>query len=35
MPWIAGLALVHSLMMVRGEQAIKKWIVFYQFFAFH
>ena len=28
MPWIAGLALVHSLLMIRGEQAIEKWIVF-------
>ena len=28
MPWIAGLALVHSLSMIRGEQAIEKWIVF-------
>jgi len=28
MPWIAGLALVHSLLLVRGEQVIEKWIVF-------
>ena len=28
MPWIAGLALVHSLLMIKGEQAIEKWIVF-------
>ncbi len=28
MPWIAGLALVHSLIMIRGEQAIEKWIIF-------
>jgi cytochrome c-type biogenesis protein CcmF len=28
MPWIAGLALVHSLLMTKGEQAIEKWIVF-------
>ena len=28
MPWIAGLALVHSLIMSRGEQAIEKWIIF-------
>ena len=28
MPWITGLALVHSLIMIRGEQAIEKWIVF-------
>ena len=29
MPWIVGLALVHSLIMVRGEQAIERWIVFF------
>ncbi len=34
MPWITGLALVHSLMMVRGEQAIKKWIVFLSILCF-
>ncbi len=34
MPWIAGIALVHSLMMVRGEQAIKKWIVFLSILCF-
>ncbi len=34
MPWIAGLALVHSLMMVRGEQAIKKWIIFLSILCF-
>ncbi len=28
MPWIAGLALVHSLLMARGEQALEKWIIF-------
>ncbi len=28
MPWIAGLALVHSLIMIRGEQAIEKWVIF-------
>tara|TARA_B100000029_G_scaffold383086_1_gene378503 strand:+ start:123 stop:1988 length:1866 start_codon:yes stop_codon:yes gene_type:complete len=28
MPWIAGLALVHSLLMIRGEQTIEKWIIF-------
>jgi cytochrome c-type biogenesis protein CcmF len=28
MPWIAGLALVHSLLMIKGEQAIEKWIIF-------
>ncbi len=34
MPWIAGLALVHSLMMIRGEQALKKWIVFLSILCF-
>ena len=34
MPWIAGLALVHSLMMVRGEQALKRWIVFLSILCF-
>ena len=34
MPWIAGLALVHSLLMVRGEQVIKKWIVFLSILCF-
>jgi len=28
MPWIAGLALVHSLMMTQQEQLLKRWIVF-------
>ena len=28
MPWIAGLALVHSLMMTQKEQLLKRWIVF-------
>ena len=28
MPWIAGLALVHSLMMTNKEQLLKRWIVF-------
>ena len=28
MPWITGLALVHSLLMIKGEQVIAKWIVF-------
>ena len=34
MPWIAGLALVHSLLMVRGEQAIEKWIIFLSILCF-
>ena len=34
MPWIAGLALVHSLLMVRGEQIIKKWIIFLSILCF-
>ena len=34
MPWIAGLALVHSLLMARGEQAIKKWIIFLSILCF-
>ncbi len=34
MPWIAGLALVHSLLMTRGEQAIEKWIVFLSILCF-
>jgi len=34
MPWIAGLALVHSLLMVRGEQAIERWIVFLSILCF-
>ena len=34
MPWIAGLALVHSLLMVRGEQTIEKWIVFLSILCF-
>ena len=28
MPWIAGLALVHSSLMIKGEQTIEKWIIF-------
>ena len=28
MPWIAGLALVHSSLMIKGEQSIEKWIIF-------
>ena len=34
MPWIVGLALVHSLLMIRGEQAIEKWIVFLSILCF-
>ncbi len=34
MPWIAGLALVHSLMMIRGEQALIRWIVFLSILCF-
>ncbi|MDC0342872.1 heme lyase CcmF/NrfE family subunit [Alphaproteobacteria bacterium] len=34
MPWIAGLALVHSLLMVRGEQAIERWIIFLSILCF-
>jgi cytochrome c-type biogenesis protein CcmF len=34
MPWIAGLALVHSLLMVKGEQAIEKWIIFLSILCF-
>ena len=34
MPWIAGLALVHSLLMVRGEQILKKWIIFLSILCF-
>ena len=34
MPWIAGLALVHSLLMIKGEQAIQRWIVFLSILCF-
>ena len=34
MPWITGLALVHSLLMIRGEQILKKWIVFLSILCF-
>ena len=34
MPWIAGLALVHSLMMVNKEQLLKNWIVFLSILCF-
>ena len=34
MPWITGLALVHSLLMIRGEQVLKKWIIFLSILCF-
>ena len=34
MPWIAGLALVHSLMMNQKEQLLKNWIVFLSILCF-
>ena len=34
MPWIAGLALVHSLMMTKKEQILKRWIVFLSILCF-
>ena len=34
MPWIAGLALVHSLMMTKNEQLLKRWIVFLSILCF-
>ena len=34
MPWIVGLALVHSLIMIRGEQAVERWIVFLSILCF-
>ncbi len=34
MPWIAGLALVHSLLMAKGEQLLKKWIIFLSILCF-
>ena len=34
MPWIAGLALVHSIFITRGEQILKKWIVFLSILCF-
>ena len=34
MPWIAGLALVHSLMMTQNQQLLKKWIVFLSILCF-
>tara|TARA_B100001057_G_C22852255_1_gene951408 strand:- start:346 stop:2058 length:1713 start_codon:yes stop_codon:yes gene_type:complete len=34
MPWITGLALVHSLLMIRGEQILKRWIIFLSILCF-
>ena len=34
MPWIAGLALVHSLMMTKEEQLLKRWITFLSILCF-
>ena len=34
MPWITGLALVHSLMMVQQEELLKRWIVFLSIMCF-
>tara|TARA_B110000014_G_scaffold240475_1_gene208598 strand:- start:306 stop:1748 length:1443 start_codon:yes stop_codon:yes gene_type:complete len=34
MPWIAGLALVHSLMITNHEQLLKRWIVFLSILCF-
>ena len=34
MPWISGLALVHSLIMIKDEQAIEKWIIFLSILSF-
>ena len=34
MPWIAGLALVHSLLMIRGEQILRRWIIFFSILCF-
>ena len=34
MPWITGLALVHSLLMVKGEQILKRWIIFLSILCF-
>ena len=34
MPWIVGLALVHSLIMIRGEQTIERWVVFLSILCF-
>ena len=34
MPWIAGLALVHSLMITQEEQLLKRWVVFLSILCF-
>jgi len=34
MPWIAGLALVHSLMIVNQDQLLKRWIIFLSILCF-
>jgi len=34
MPWIAGLALVHSLMITQQEQSLKQWILFLSILCF-
>jgi cytochrome c-type biogenesis protein CcmF len=34
MPWIAGLALVHSLMMTQNEKLLKRWVVFLSILCF-
>ena len=34
MPWIVGLALVHSLMMTKKEQLLKNWVVFLSILCF-
>ena len=34
MPWICGLALVHSLMIPKAEKILKKWIVFLSILCF-
>ena len=34
MPWIAGLALVHSLMMTKKEQLLKRWVIFLSILCF-
>ena len=34
MPWITGLALVHSLLMAKGEQILRRWIVFLSILCF-
>ena len=34
MPWIVGLALVHSTLMIRGDQVLEKWIIFLSILCF-